>query len=669
MRNIDKAIQTFKEKYDFSKETILLDDAIEECGLKNPVKKKDEFLSHIVLSGDFIYQDQKLIPRALFLSGVPFRIKIHPYEIENNILISGHRFLPFCHSSIMVDNLSLVYNNKKIKQKQILSTLDTMLVFFNLLDLYRIPVDDLDDYLENRECTFTVYDMTEIYNKHSVKSGDCLIVYPEDITKGKFSIKVESAKKQKENEKEIRAVTAKFRQILSEVIDRSNSYMNTEYQLLLTYYFFSGYNFSIPPEALGTIVSESEDIRFSLMDEGFVKFHHKNDDLNSCSGFKNTDDTLETNRIDLESINGILNMLGSSHSEITVTALILQQLPFKKLKFDAIEKYLFDNSLTMDIYNEVRGDFHELVKELYDECLDDYGTKAPPLLVQSIRSKALGINQQIAQFIRKLDHDEIHPDRLPGKEMSHLIELAKFMDSILFQIEDTSSYTDTDNLESMNRNLDDVGSVVRNLFDNILKKSDSEYEDIHISEDYSEVLQLKITIKGIKPPIWRRVEIPDNYTFFHLHHVIQEAMGWLDYHLHSFEICMKGTTDVIQEIGEPSPEDFTELDDEQLIPVRPLLESQDITVNYLYDFGDYWEHKITLEKVIPRNKTSQYPRCIKGKRACPPEDCGGPPGYEELIEILQDSNHPEYKDTLEWVGDDYDPEYFDIEDPDFSHMY
>lgn len=81
---------------------------------------------------------------------------------------------------------------------------------------------------------------------------------------------------------------------------------------------------------------------------------------------------------------------------------------------------------------------------------------------------------------------------------------------------------------------------------------------------------------------------------------------------------------------------------------------------YEYDFGDGWEHKIRIEKILPAEKGKRYPVCLAGKRACPPEDCGGPPGYERLLEVLRDPKHEEYEETLEWLGGPFDPEAFDV---------
>jgi hypothetical protein len=155
-----------------------------------------------------------------------------------------------------------------------------------------------------------------------------------------------------------------------------------------------------------------------------------------------------------------------------------------------------------------------------------------------------------------------------------------------------------------------------------------------MKKKYNQVYQFKITLKGIKPPIWRRIQVPETYTFWDLHVAIQDAMGWIDYHLHEFEM-INPATGLAVNIGTPVPgEDF----DREVLPdwkqnIADYFSMENRTADYVYDFGDNWEHKIQLEKILPREKGVNYPICIKGKRACPPEDCGGIWGYAELLEI------------------------------------
>lgn len=186
-----------------------------------------------------------------------------------------------------------------------------------------------------------------------------------------------------------------------------------------------------------------------------------------------------------------------------------------------------------------------------------------------------------------------------------------------------------------------------------------------MKKKYSQVYQFKIALKGIKPPIWRRIQVPETYTFWDLHVAIQDAMGWIDYHLHEFEL-VNPSTGLTVNIGSPN-EDFGE----EVLPdggqkIADYFSMENRTADYVYDFGDNWEHKIQLEKILPREKGVQYPICIKGKRACPPEDCGGIWGYEELLEIIRNPEHEEHEEMLEWLGGEFDPEDFDVEEVSFA---
>jgi len=169
------------------------------------------------------------------------------------------------------------------------------------------------------------------------------------------------------------------------------------------------------------------------------------------------------------------------------------------------------------------------------------------------------------------------------------------------------------------------------------------------------VYQIKITLKRIRPPIWRRVQVLSSTTLEEFHLIIQEAMGWCGGHLHVFTI-----DDV--DYGEPDPQfDFDILSQEN-VKLDQAFDGEKSKFTYTYDFGDDWEHEILLEKELPYSSDIKYPRCITGKRACPPEDCGGPWGYAELLEIMANPSHPEYEERMEWMDESFDPNSFDVEE-------
>jgi hypothetical protein len=166
------------------------------------------------------------------------------------------------------------------------------------------------------------------------------------------------------------------------------------------------------------------------------------------------------------------------------------------------------------------------------------------------------------------------------------------------------------------------------------------------------VFQLKATIVGTKPPVWRRLLVEETASLQDLHHILQGAFGWYDCHLHEFEIdgVRYGTDD--GEGWDPPPKD------DQRVRLGAVAK-QGTTIKYTYDFGDNWVHRLVVEKVGPAQPATTYPSCIGGRRACPPEDCGGVWGYEAFLAAIADPDHPEHESRLEWVGGEFDPEAFD----------
>lgn len=185
--------------------------------------------------------------------------------------------------------------------------------------------------------------------------------------------------------------------------------------------------------------------------------------------------------------------------------------------------------------------------------------------------------------------------------------------------------------------------------------------------------QFYIRLQEIEPPIWRRIQVPDTYTFWGLHVAIQDAMGWLDCHLHAFRLRPKYNRKTI-EIGIPNEA----WDDVETLPgwetkLSMYLHEPGQWMEYEYDFGDGWVHDVLFEGLLVKEKGAKYPKCLGGQRACPPEDCGSVPGYYELLDILQDPEHEEYEETISWLKGHlknyypYDPEAFELEKVRFSN--
>ena len=171
------------------------------------------------------------------------------------------------------------------------------------------------------------------------------------------------------------------------------------------------------------------------------------------------------------------------------------------------------------------------------------------------------------------------------------------------------------------------------------------------------IFQIKVTLRESKPPICRRIQVWEDTRLDKLHLILQEVMGWANSHLHQFIIG--GSY-----YGEPHPdydEWGAEMRDEKRVRLRQIVTGEKFKFIYEYDFGDSWEHELLVEKILPPESGVYYPRCIKGKRAGPPEDVGGVWGYQSFLAAIRDPKHPQHEELLEWIGGKFDPEAFDLE--------
>jgi hypothetical protein len=216
------------------------------------------------------------------------------------------------------------------------------------------------------------------------------------------------------------------------------------------------------------------------------------------------------------------------------------------------------------------------------------------------------------------------------------------------------------------------------------------FETVHV---------LRVELKGSKPPIWRKLAVPSDMTLGELHDTIQIAMGWEDDHLHQFRLRiekkkvsrqqrLKQFREMVEEqsrriaqggdvlggghffrmrgerifasrfnlMGQPMDLEGEDEDAVTLAEVCPKVKDKLI---YEYDFGDKWRHTIAVQKIVDREPGKTYPRCLGGKMACPPEDCGGIWGYYGMLDALDDPTNERREEILDWLGDDFDPEAFD----------
>ncbi len=173
-------------------------------------------------------------------------------------------------------------------------------------------------------------------------------------------------------------------------------------------------------------------------------------------------------------------------------------------------------------------------------------------------------------------------------------------------------------------------------------------------DSFTEIATLRIELKDSDPPIWRVVEVPTSITLKVLHDIVQVTMGWLDYHL--WELVIDG-----QSYGLPMDEDWGTSPRKvaSRTRLRDVLAPGTTRIDYTYDFGDNWQHNLTVSAVRRGEPDTAYPRFIGGERDCPPEDCGGIHGFYEMLEAKADPNHPDHAEITEWL-DGYDPDELEV---------
>ncbi len=173
------------------------------------------------------------------------------------------------------------------------------------------------------------------------------------------------------------------------------------------------------------------------------------------------------------------------------------------------------------------------------------------------------------------------------------------------------------------------------------------------ADSFNQICTVRIELLETNPLIWREVEVPTSITLKVLHDIVQITMGWLDQHL--WEFAIDGQT-----YGLPMDEDWgtAPRSEANKVRLRDVLKPRRTRIGYLYDFGDSWEHRITITNIRPGKPGVSYPHYVGGEWDCPPENCGGIPGYHNMLDALADPEHPDHAEVAEYL-EDWDPKEID----------
>ena len=623
------------------------------------------------------------IHRKRFFKGKQFLIAPTEWEIEKGILIPGHRFFGLLSPTVLPTKVSLSIKETQIQTKKIslpFQQVITALLFFGKAKgLEYLVLDDKDN--ENKllsdgdqfsepesvKVSVTAFDLQEFYNKNNFIMGDTILLTIEYWETGIY--KIESAIKAKNLSNDITPWEEDLKSFLLDIFDIYGADIDAENQLAQAYYYsadeheFDSDGFDLmdnPPMAFSSFFNRAQSDWLSLQESyGLSLFWHKEQDVR--------EEIMEQAMFDAEINRGnddadnefdsLCGYIGLSFSKNDITAYIIDALSKKEQSPATIEEKLFKGR---SIYAKDKNRLSELVNELWTEIKSEYNKSNDPYIKE--RKKILKTNDTIIALLRELDSVNLSPEVLIKNEaFLHLNELSAMISQLMFlmnNLKDTSSPALLTHINEIENAATELTNIVREEF---LSKNNSEYilqfPDTDKDKDENKIYQLKISLKYTKPPIWRRVLIPANMELEDLHEVIQGVMEWYDCHLHHF---IQGNT-FYQPHPEPMEDMFfmsqSEMVDSSGVKIRDLLTHEKQKMQYEYDFGDSWIHEIILEKIVEREENKTYPVCIKGKLACPPEDCGGLPGYYSILDggEFMDKETRDY--YMEEIGD---PEKFDI---------
>ena len=645
--------------------------------LANPPSEPWQAIKQALDDCDWLLFDgehERYTPRHVFFANTQFLMVPQPAEIDEGILVPGHRFLPFLARDEHPADCRLTFADGTVVPtrtiRKPMTDLLLYLAFFGsrgaveyvAADDNRDP-DALDAGPEaNQPLAITVFDMAAIYERDSVKAGDAFLCTVTDYAKGHYTIKHIPAGK-RPGKPAVRKWVAAMEDALYNINPWLEPNDDIHDQLAKAFFFGNPMLHQKPPTHLGGFLSDTKD--FSIHATHFGTLLRAEDDglEDAFEGMMDKADTgsIPTGRCD--SLEAILGETGLTVTADEIAAYMHDEISRGGNDPDKVLARVLEGRYGLEFYDERQAvAFDQHLTSLWNRVKSEFDPAHDKKLAP-LRARILALLDRLVAWLRDCDRLEISPADLPQDESVALATIGGILSQVLDLL-----HRDKDASIDEIRKLGDTIGMIEKDAEQILARlraatdaAPSTPPQLELWRPEAppaapEVYQLRIDIKDIRPPIWRRVLVLNSTTLAELHTIIQNAMDWDNAHLHEFEI--NGLR--YGPMEDEDPWDLGGPDASTDVPLHAVIGRAGSSFTYTYDFGDDWKHTIKLEKILPVEEGASYPRCIKGKRACPPEDCGGPWGYGGLLEALSDPTHPSHRDLTEWLGDAFNPEAFDL---------
>lgn len=438
---------------DIEKEDLVLDylveavapftvrDLIKATGMKQTPENQEDINFILTSLPDFVEEDGVFYPKESFLSSVPFRIKPSEFEIQEGILIPGHRFIPFQPFALAQKDLLYVFNGQPLKTREIKLKAKHMIIYFSLLDFERMPIKNIEDILDDDSDLFVdAIEMREFYKQTNFVFGDSIIATTNLDDPGVFALSYDSWENTELRQFEIEKFNRFFKKTLEDVLQMDIDYPNLEKQLLYTYYYLDRKQYSIPGNAIAPLIIQSQEFTLSSLPDGRKILHFSDESPEDLGVYPNFSDLpVEMNdhdQPDLDSVEGVLQYLGNNNSLTVVRALILDQLASeRRYSYKFIENYLFKGLEKPFMPDDLCEEFKKMIRLEYKEIKKKYNPESAFLPLTTVRKKILDVELQISEFLRYLDAAMILPEELPQDDMMRLMELDKTLHEVLVNLE------------------------------------------------------------------------------------------------------------------------------------------------------------------------------------------------------------------------------------------
>ncbi|MCP5051700.1 MAG: hypothetical protein GY940_31330 [bacterium] len=466
-------------------EPFTLKELFESTGIEPAPKIEEETRQLLLTIDEFVEDGDRFHPKALFLSDIPIRIMPTEYEIQEGILIPGHRLLPFHAEGLLADEISFTTTGKtgkkgEIKTQTISMKMPDLHVYFSLMDLQKIPILNIEDILDdNADLNVQVCRMKTFYKSHKFQFGDSLILRAVNFNEGVFSIEYDSYENYEARIFEIEKMDRAFIKVLNGVIKRELFFPNVEKQLLYTYYTLKqdrDYKWEIPGTALGPLLAKTGDIVFSALPNGRTVFHFRDqslEDLAVYPDFEEILDEIDDEELDLATIEGILKFLNNNNGITIVRALLFDAITKnKRFNYTEIENYLFDGLEKPYMPREFKKIFKALVQDEYRKVKKEFRLEYAYLPITTAREKLLEQALVVSRFLRYLDEEMVELGALPKNEMMHLMELDHVFEEILEELDSSQVNGECDSTEvhRIVKIVDRVSAELPGLFEAIRLK-------------------------------------------------------------------------------------------------------------------------------------------------------------------------------------------------------